>query len=98
MRFRFDDADLGDIIVCGIALMVVVFLFIITERRRAAVGRREMEVVLVGYFLICVCDIFSLGGFLTNKTAVQVCPFDLNLTSSGSLQYRSGSSPQRYGS
>jgi hypothetical protein len=35
-------------------------------------GRREMEIVLLGYFLINVCEIFSLGGFLTNLTVVRV--------------------------
>jgi hypothetical protein len=30
-----------------------------------------MEIVLVGYFLNNVCQIFSLGGFLTNLTIVQ---------------------------
>jgi hypothetical protein len=28
--------------------------------------------VLLGYFLINVCEIFSLGGFLTNATVVRV--------------------------
>ena len=32
-----------------------------------------MEIVLVGYFLINICQIFSLGGFLTNLTIVKVC-------------------------
>jgi len=75
---------IGDSIVCAIAIIVTVFLFIVTERRKAAVGitllfdennvlgRREMELVLVGYFLINVCQIFSLGGFLTNDTVVKV--------------------------
>lgn len=36
------------------------------------IGRREMEIVLLGYFLINICQIFSLGGFLTNVTVVQV--------------------------
>jgi len=31
-----------------------------------------MEIVLLGYFLINVCEIFSLGGFLTNATIVRV--------------------------
>src|SRR5271170_496097 len=76
---------IGDILLCGIALGVTIFLFILTERRKAAVGtvvlldgetkclgRREMEIVLLGYFLINVCEIFSLGGFLTNLTVVRV--------------------------
>jgi len=35
------------------------------------IGRREMEIVLIGYFLNNVCQIFSLGGFLTNVEIVQ---------------------------
>jgi len=31
-----------------------------------------MEIVLLGYFLINICQIFSLGGFLTNVTVVKV--------------------------
>ena len=31
-----------------------------------------MELVLVGYMLINVCEIFSLGGFLTNLTVIKV--------------------------
>lgn len=77
--------DVGDILLCGIALAVTLYLFYITERRKAAVGmrpvfahrsnytgRREMEIVLLGYFLINICEIFSLGGFLTNTRVLQV--------------------------
>jgi Chitin synthase export chaperone len=70
-------------ILCAIAIAVTIYLFLVTERRKAAVGmilairqltigRREMEIVLFGYFLINICQIFSLGGFLTNTTVVQV--------------------------
>jgi hypothetical protein len=31
-----------------------------------------MEIVLLGYFLINICEIFSLGGFLTNTRVIQV--------------------------
>ena len=31
-----------------------------------------MEIVLLGYFLINICQIFSLGGFLDNITVVKV--------------------------
>jgi hypothetical protein len=31
-----------------------------------------MEIVLLGYFLNSICQIFSLGGFLTDKVVVQV--------------------------
>jgi hypothetical protein len=70
-------------ILCAVAIAVTIYLFLVTERRKAAVGmilairqltigRREMEIVLFGYFLINICQIFSLGGFLTNTTVVQV--------------------------
>ena len=38
-----------------------------------------MEIVLLGYFLICLCNIFSLGGFLTNLTIVQVYSPEIKL-------------------
>ena len=70
---------------CGIALGMTVLLFMLTERRKAAVGmisslgetincpgRREMELVLLGYAIINICEIFSLGGFLTNAKALKV--------------------------
>ena len=70
---------------CGIALGITILLFILTEKRKAAVGmvlflggtincsgRREMELVLLGYAIINICEIFSLGGFLTNVKVIQV--------------------------
>ena len=64
---------------------MAILLFMLTEKRKAAVGmlsflgetvdcsgRREMELVLLGYAIINICEIFSLGGFLTNTTVIQV--------------------------
>jgi hypothetical protein len=34
-----------------------------SERKRAAVGRREMQLFLAGFFLISLCEIFTVGGF-----------------------------------
>ncbi len=49
-----------------------------------------MEIVLLGYSLINICQIFSLGGFLTNVTAVQVRVLAFKvINSSGSPQSRS---------
>ncbi|KAH6850923.1 chitin synthase III catalytic subunit [Chaetomium sp. MPI-CAGE-AT-0009] len=55
--------NLGSIIICGIAIAVSVLLLLRSERKRAAVGRREMQAFLVGYILISICEIFSVGDF-----------------------------------
>jgi hypothetical protein len=58
-----------------------------------------MEIVLLGYFLINICQIFSLGGFLTNTTVVKVRVSVVGgINGSGSPQYRSDSLPRQYGS
>jgi hypothetical protein len=60
--------NLGSIILCGIAIVISVLLLLRSERKRAAVGRREMQAFLVGYILISICEIFSVGDFpLDNK-------------------------------
>jgi hypothetical protein len=56
-------ANLGSILVCGIAILVAVFLLLRSERKAAAVGRREMQVFLLGYIIISICEIFTVGGF-----------------------------------
>jgi hypothetical protein len=55
--------NLGSIIICGIAIAVSVLLLLRSERKRAAVGRREMQAFLLGYILISICEIFSVGDF-----------------------------------
>jgi len=59
-------ANLGSIIFAGIAILTTLYLIWRSERKQAAVGRREMQLFLVGYILISICEIFSVGGFLTN--------------------------------
>lgn len=56
-------ANLGSILVCGIAILVTLFLLWRSDRKAAAVGRREMQLFLVGYILISICEIFTVGGF-----------------------------------
>ncbi|PNS14539.1 hypothetical protein CAC42_3825 [Sphaceloma murrayae] len=56
-------ANLGAIIIDAIALLVCAFLFWRSNRKRAAVGRREMQLFLIGYMLISICEIFTVGGF-----------------------------------
>jgi hypothetical protein len=56
-------ANLGSILVCGIAILVTLFLLWRSDRKAAAVGRREMQLFLIGYMIISLCEIFTVGGF-----------------------------------
>ena len=56
-------ANLGSILVAGIAILITFFLLWRTERKAAAVGRREIQMFLLGYIVIEVCEIFTVGGF-----------------------------------
>jgi hypothetical protein len=64
-------ANLGSILLCGIAILVAIFLLLRSERKAAAVGRREMQLFLVGYIIISICEIFTVGGFPLNTTVRQ---------------------------
>ncbi|KAF4980614.1 hypothetical protein FZEAL_3427 [Fusarium zealandicum] len=61
--------NLGSIIVAGAAIVIGTFLLLRSEKKRAAVGRREMQLFLAGYVVISICEIFSIGEFPLNKTA-----------------------------
>ncbi|KAH9883078.1 hypothetical protein J1614_000448 [Plenodomus biglobosus] len=61
--------NLGSIIICGIAIVATAFLLWRTQRKKAAVGRREMQLFLLGYIIISICEIFTIGGFPLNDTA-----------------------------
>ncbi|KAK4228508.1 chitin synthase III catalytic subunit [Podospora fimiseda] len=61
--------NLGSIILAGVGIVASIYLILRSERKRAAVGRREMQVFLFGYFLISICEIFSIGEFPLNSTA-----------------------------
>jgi len=58
--------NLGSIILAGVAIAISVLLLLRSERKRAAVGRREMQAFLLGYILISLCEIFSVGDFPLN--------------------------------
>ncbi|KAK0740931.1 chitin synthase III catalytic subunit [Schizothecium vesticola] len=60
--------NLGSILLSAIGMAAAVYLFYRSERKRAAVGRREMQVFLVGYLLISLCEIFSIGEFPLNQS------------------------------
>ncbi|ETI24099.1 hypothetical protein G647_03468 [Cladophialophora carrionii CBS 160.54] len=60
-------ANLGSILLAGIAILVTLFLLWRAERKAAAVGRREMQIFLAGYLIIEICEIFTVGGFPLNN-------------------------------
>ncbi|PHH88694.1 hypothetical protein CDD83_7191 [Cordyceps sp. RAO-2017] len=59
--------NLGSILLCGVAVAVAAFLMLKSEKKRAAVGRREMQIFLIGYIIISICEIFSVGVFPLDK-------------------------------
>lgn len=50
----------------GLAILTTFLLLWRSERKAAAVGRREMQLFLLGFLIISLCDIFSVGGFPLN--------------------------------
>ncbi|KAI9792309.1 MAG: hypothetical protein M1816_002534 [Peltula sp. TS41687] len=61
-------ANLGSIIICGLAILVSLMLLWRSEKKRAAVGRREMQLFLMGYILVSICEIITVGGFPLKST------------------------------
>lgn len=60
--------NLGSIILAALAVCSSIGLILKSERKKAAVGRREIQIFLIGYILMSITEIFSVGGFLTNQT------------------------------
>ncbi|MCJ1451435.1 hypothetical protein MMC28_001772 [Mycoblastus sanguinarius] len=56
-------SNLGSILLCGIAIFTTLFLLWRSDRKQAAVGRREFQLFLVGYIIVSICEIFTVGGF-----------------------------------
>ncbi|KAL4898323.1 chitin synthase III catalytic subunit [Aspergillus ambiguus] len=56
-------ANLGSILLAFFAILTSLFLLWRSERKQAAVGRREMQLFLLGFIVIEICEIFSVGGF-----------------------------------
>ncbi|KAK5118604.1 hypothetical protein LTR85_008069 [Meristemomyces frigidus] len=59
-------ANLGSILIAGAAILASLFLLWRSDRKKAAVGRREMQFFLMGYIIIEICEIFTVGGFPLN--------------------------------
>ncbi|PHH78689.1 hypothetical protein CDD82_2912 [Ophiocordyceps australis] len=60
--------NLGSILLCGVAIATSAWLLFKSEKKRAAVGRREMQLFLIGYIIMSICEIFTVGVFPLNKT------------------------------
>ncbi|UKZ51416.1 hypothetical protein TrVGV298_005175 [Trichoderma virens] len=60
--------NVGSIILCGLGIAMASFLIIKSDRKKAAVGRREIQLFLLGYILISICEIFSVGEIPLGKT------------------------------
>ena len=52
----------------GLAILVSFFLLWRSNRKAAAVGRREMQLFLLGFLIISICDVFTVGGFPLNDS------------------------------
>lgn len=55
--------NLGSILLCGIAILVSAGLLFLSDRKKAAVGRREMQLFLLSYIVVQICEIFTVGEF-----------------------------------
>jgi hypothetical protein len=70
----FAQADsAGSILFSVIAILVACFLIFRSQLKKAAVGRREMQLFLLGYAVISLCEIFTVGGFPLEGGARRVC-------------------------
>lgn len=56
-------ANLGSILLAFISILVSLVLVWRSDRKQAAVGRREMQIFLLGFAVIEICEIFTVGGF-----------------------------------
>ncbi|TDZ28092.1 Chitin synthase export chaperone [Colletotrichum spinosum] len=61
--------NLGSILLCFLAILTTVYLYLRSERKKAAVGRREMQLFLIGFAIVEFCEIFTVGEFPLNETA-----------------------------
>ncbi|KAL8950527.1 MAG: hypothetical protein Q9222_003437 [Ikaeria aurantiellina] len=52
----------GSILIAFFAILVTIFLILRSDRKQAAVGRREFQLFLLGYIIIEICEIFTVGG------------------------------------
>ncbi|KTW30026.1 uncharacterized protein T551_01970 [Pneumocystis jirovecii RU7] len=55
-----------DVFFASISALVALWLIIRSQSKYAAVGRREMQILILIYFFISICQIFTIGGFITD--------------------------------
>ncbi|OQD94628.1 hypothetical protein PENVUL_c135G00579 [Penicillium vulpinum] len=55
--------NLGSILLAFIAIVLTVGMIWRSDKKHAAVGRREMQLFLLGFIIIEICEIFTVGGF-----------------------------------
>ncbi|KDN69523.1 putative chitin synthase export chaperone [Colletotrichum sublineola] len=55
--------NLGSILIAAFAIIVSIYLLLRSERKKAAVGRREMQLFLASFIVIEICEIFTVGDF-----------------------------------
>ncbi|KAN0075902.1 Chitin synthase III catalytic subunit [Elaphomyces granulatus] len=60
--------NLGSILIAFFAIPITIYLLFRSERKKAAVGRREIQIFLAGYILIEICEIFTVGAFPLDPT------------------------------
>ncbi|KAI1003610.1 hypothetical protein K3495_g4601 [Podosphaera aphanis] len=77
--------NLGSMIFAFIAILVAIGLIALSQRKKAAVGRREMQIFLFTYLLIEVCEIFTIGLFpLDDNIRIAFTAMHLGLIIAGS--------------
>ncbi|KAJ4001934.1 chitin synthase III catalytic subunit [Lentinula boryana] len=64
--------NIGNILVCALSMIVVIVLIILTERRKAAVGRVELRNLLVMYFITLPFQLITNGSLLEQGSTVLV--------------------------
>lgn len=66
-------ANIANIIACGLSILFVIYLVIVTSRRKAAVGRVELRLFLVLYLLTLPLQLVTTGSFIQQgSTALTV--------------------------
>ena len=73
-RVGFDGSisNVANIAACGASVLVVLLLIFLTHRRKAAVGRLELEILLVLYLVTLPLQILTTGAFLEEGTKTLV--------------------------
>ncbi|CAL5872336.1 uncharacterized protein PFLUO_LOCUS6598 [Penicillium psychrofluorescens] len=61
-------SNLGSILLAFIAILLSLFLIWRSDKKHAAVGRREMQLFLLGFIIIEICEIFTVGGIPLHDT------------------------------